>query len=189
MDIEDKIIRGIERLADVFKSLLWEQAKQVGISPIQIQILLFVAQHKREMCSVTLLAREFHLTKPTVSDAVKSLHSKGYLEKDYSPEDSRSYLLFLTPKGESLAQELAGYAQPVKQVLAQSNGPALEDLYTSLTGVIYQLNQAGVIQAQRTCYGCQFYSKQEGQHYCAFLQKPLLDTEIRLDCGDFQEKM
>ncbi|MEL6557873.1 MAG: MarR family transcriptional regulator, partial [Bacteroidota bacterium] len=36
-DISSKIVAGLERVSEVFKVLLWEKAKQVGLSPIQIQ--------------------------------------------------------------------------------------------------------------------------------------------------------
>jgi hypothetical protein len=43
--ISSKIVVGLERVSEVFKVLLWEKAKLVGLSPIQIQILFFVAYH------------------------------------------------------------------------------------------------------------------------------------------------
>ena len=81
--IENKIIVGLERVSEAFKSLLWEKAKLHGLSPIQIQILLFIQTHRRELCSVSHLAQEFEVTKPTVSDAVRVLDKKGLVEKDY----------------------------------------------------------------------------------------------------------
>ena len=48
-DISSKIVAGLERVSEVFKILLWENAKLVGLSPIQIQILIFVAFHKRNL--------------------------------------------------------------------------------------------------------------------------------------------
>ena len=72
-DISSKLVAGLERISEVFKVLLWEKAKQVSLSPIQIQILIFIAYHKQELCNVSHLAREFNITKPTVSDAIKIL--------------------------------------------------------------------------------------------------------------------
>ena len=75
-DMSSKIVAGLERISEVFKVLLWNKAKEVGLSPIQIQILLFVAFHKDELCNVSHLAKEFNVTKPIVSDAIKALDKK-----------------------------------------------------------------------------------------------------------------
>ena len=67
MELESKILNGLERLSEVLKSLLWEKAKIHGISPIQIQILLFVSNHHLDICNVSYLAKEFNVTKATIS--------------------------------------------------------------------------------------------------------------------------
>src|SRR5690606_14693713 len=90
-DISSKIVTGLERVSEVFKILLWEKAKLVGLRPIQIQILIFIAHHKQHLCNISHLAKEFNVTKPTVSDAVRILDKKGFVIKDFSSSDSRSY--------------------------------------------------------------------------------------------------
>ena len=67
----NKIVAGLERLSHVFKTLLWEKAKQHGLSPIQIQLLIFIQYHSDEKNTVSYLAKEFSVTKPTVSDAIR----------------------------------------------------------------------------------------------------------------------
>lgn len=39
-DVSSKIVAGLERISEAFKVLLWEKAKALGLSPIQIQILI-----------------------------------------------------------------------------------------------------------------------------------------------------
>ena len=188
MDLNESIKYGLERLSDVFKSLLWEKAKVHGISPIQIQLLIFVNKHHSELCNITHLSKEFNLTKPTVSDAVKVLHNKGYLEKDFSSADSRSYTLFATPKGKKLIESLNDYAFPFEHILNGMDTAQLASLYSAITELISKLNEHGIIQVQRTCFACRFYEQNKGKHYCNFLKKPLKSTELRLDCPEFEEK-
>ncbi len=188
-DRNEKIVAGLERISEVFKTLLWEKAKEHGISPIQIQLMLFVANHKPELCSVSHLAKEFNLTKPTISDAVKMLVKKGFLEKDFSSADSRSYTLFVPKLGKELLGKLGDYSQPLSAELSKLGSEELGSLYSTLTKLIYQLNQSGVIQVQRTCYGCRYYEKKSETSYCHLLQSDLLDEEIRLDCPEFEEKI
>tara|TARA_R110001599_G_scaffold161642_5_gene350322 strand:- start:41319 stop:41897 length:579 start_codon:yes stop_codon:yes gene_type:complete len=185
-ELNHNIVIALERISEAFKALLWDKAKLYGLSPIQIQVLLFIAHHKSELCNVSHLAKEFNLTKPTISDAVKALNSKGYIEKEPSSVDSRSYTLLLSADGQTLIQALDSYSQPLEKILGEQEEQSLNTLYATLTKLIFQLNQNGILSVQRTCFGCKFYRKTEDSHFCTFLQKELIDTEIRLDCPEFE---
>ncbi len=187
LPIEDKIIYGLERISEVFKSLLWEKAKIFGISPIQIQLLIFIHNHKINLCSVSHLAKEFNVTKPTVSDAVKVLFQKKLVDKDFSVADNRSYHLFITPLGEDLIHNIIDYALPFKVELEKIDQKALEELYQTMTNLIFLMNKNGLIEVQRTCFGCKYYeSSLSHKHYCHLLEQPLESSEIRLDCKEFE---
>lgn len=188
MDLNSKIIAGLNRVSEVFKVLLWEQAKELKLSPIQIQILNFIAHHKQELSKVSYLAKEFNVTKPTISDAIRVLVNKSLLIKDFSAPDSRSYTLLLSSKGKKVVGQTAIFADPIRQQLDKIEDGDLESLYTTLSKLIYQLNRSGVLSVQRTCFGCKFYAKDGENHYCNLLEKPLANTDIRLDCSDFDER-
>ena len=159
LKIERKILNGLERLSEALKALLWEQAKAFGISPIQIQILIFTANHKTSICNVSYLAKgNKSITKATVSDAVRVLLKKGYLEKDHAPTDKRRYNLTITPKGNELVNQLSEYASPISEELSIFKKAELITVFDTISKLIFQLNQRDVIQVQRTCFNCKFYS-------------------------------
>lgn len=190
MNLEAKILYGLERLSETLKSLLWEKAKVYGISPIQIQILLFTTSHKIEICNVSYMAKELNVTKATISDAVKVLLKKELLEKDFSPIDNRRYNLSLTNLGNELVGSLSQYATPFKEELSLFEEQSLHTVYDTLTKLIYQLNQRNIIQVQRTCFNCKFYNgNRKDIHYCNFLKSELKKQEIRLDCNEFEEEV
>ena len=188
-DVSSKIVTGLERISEVFKTLLWEKAKLVGLSPIQIQILIFIAYHKPELCNVSHLAKEFNVTKPTVSDAVKVLDKKQMLVKDYSSADSRSYTIHLSSRGEEIVSLTKDFANPLKRQLGNFGTSDLDSIFKSLSELIYKLNRNGILTVQRTCFGCKFYQKNKHTSYCNLLEKKLLDKDIRLDCLEFEEKL
>lgn len=189
MDLNLKIISGLERIAEVFKTLLWEKAKLHGISPIQIQILLFVSNHKLALCNVSYLSKELNVTKPTISDSVKVLVNKGLLDKDFSNADNRRYNLFLSSTGKQLANKLSDYISPISKGLEGSSPQELSIFFNSLSKLIHQLNHKGIIQVQRSCYGCQFYNGDRvDDHYCTLLKSKLENEEIRLDCPEYEAK-
>ncbi len=187
-NIASKIVVSLERISEAFKSLLWDYAKIIGLSPIQIQILIFIAYHKDELCKVSYLADEFNITKPTVSDAVKVLNNKGLIHKEYSEIDNRSYSISLTAKGKNIVRKTEKFAEPIKNGIERIEKDELEILYRSLNRLIYNLNSKGVLTVQRTCYGCRFYEKAKTNHFCNLLEKELHTTEIRIDCPEFEGK-
>ena len=186
--VSNKIVAGLERISEVFRTLLWAEAKKSGVSPIQIQILIFLAYHKSSLCTVSYLAKEFDVTKPTISDAVKSLGQKKLILKDYSKPDSRSYIIVLSEKGKELVSVTENYANPLKKQFDTFDKDQLVTVYEAIVKLISNLNKTGIISVQRTCSACKFYSKKEGGDFCEYLQKPLKPEAIRIDCPEFEEK-
>ncbi len=187
-DVPSKIVAGLERISEVFKVLLWEKAKVVGLSPIQIQILIFIVYHKQEFCNVSHLAKEFNVTKPTISDAVRILTKKQLIIKDFSSSDSRSYSMRLSDLGKKVVAETEDFADPLRNQIKGSTPEDLENLFQLISKLIYQLHQNGILTVQRTCYGCKFYAKRRNNGYCNLLEKELLTSDIRLDCQEYEEK-
>jgi len=187
-NLSSKIVAGLERVSEVFKILLWEKAKLVGLSPIQIQILLFIAYHKTELCNVSHLAKEFNVTKPTISDAIKVLNNKQMIVKDYSSVDSRSYSILLSELGKKIVSQTNDFADPLQSLISGFKQTDLEDVFKTLSELIYKLNSNGILSVQRTCYGCKYYEKNNNTDYCNLLEKNLLKNEIRVDCPEYEEK-
>lgn len=186
--ITSKIVVGLERISEVFKVLLWEHAKVIGLSPIQIQLLIFIAYHKSELCNVSHLAKEFNVTKPTISDAVRILDKKKYIIKDYSLPDNRSYSILLSDLGKNIVSETENFANPIESQLQNIETSDLENVFETLSKLIYQLNSIGVLTVQRTCFSCKFYEKSTTKSYCKLLEKKLLNSDIRLDCPEHEKK-
>ena len=181
-----KIIASLERLGEGFRVLLWEKAKVLGISPIQIQILVFVQFHGDEKCKVSYLAQEFCLTKPTISEAVKSLEQKGFIERQTEIMDTRSHTIHLTEAGKSAVSQTAHFANPMLGSLAKIPSTEKGILLEQLLGVIGQLQRSGIISMQRMCFSCRFYQKTGEGHFCQFLNKSLTNSELRVDCREFE---
>ncbi len=188
MQIELKVLNGLERLSEVLKSLLWEKAKAYGLSPIQIQILLFVSNHHSDICNVSYLAKEYSVSKATISDVVKVLITKRLLIKDFSPNDNRRYNLIITSEGTHLVEDLSKYAVSISDELGNFEESELQSIFQTISKLIYQLNQRKVIEVQRTCYNCRHYKgDRKEMHFCNLMDIPLLGHEIRLDCPEFTD--
>ncbi len=187
--LDHKIVAGLERLAQVFRILLWEQAKVLGLSPIQIQLMIFIRYHPEDQSTISYLAKEFNLTKPTISDAIKVLEEKKLIKKITSGEDTRSYTIQLTASGNKAVLEAEEYANPITDIISTSKAVDKQILWEGIYDLIVQLNEQGIISVQRTCTSCQHYSMKNKLPYCTLLEQKLLPKDIRIDCNEFELKV
>lgn len=182
---DNKIVAGLERLSHVFRVLLWDKAKYHGLSPIQIQILLFVHYHPAALNTVSYIAKEFNLTKPTISDAVKVLEQKVLVMKYPSPDDNRSYSIALTEAGKELVALTDNFPDPLLEFIAVMGEDDKEVFWKNIVSLITLLNKTGVITIQRTCTACIHYAYRDNVAWCNLLQQELKVKDLRIDCPEF----
>jgi DNA-binding MarR family transcriptional regulator len=186
LSLNSKIVAGLERLSQVFRILLWEKAKEYNLSPIQIQLLIFVQYHSPEKNTISYLAQEFNFTKPTISDAVKVLEQKKLIKKITDSIDTRSYSIELTATGVKIVNQTENFANPIIALLAASTITEKEILWKTISMLIIQLNNLKVISVQRTCYNCKHFLQKNKKPFCSLLETKLLQKDIRIDCGEFE---
>lgn len=185
-NLDNKIVAGLERLSQVFRILLWEKAKKHNLSPIQIQLLIFIRYHSADKTTVSYLAQEFNFTKPTISDAIKILEQKKLIQKITDKTDTRSYTINLTATGKKIVLETENFANPLAEIISKANDTDKIILWENISNLIIRLNKLKVISVQRTCFNCKHYSIKNKNHFCNLLDLKLLTQDIRIDCGEFE---
>lgn len=182
---ESKIVVALERIAEAFRALLWNESKEHALSPIQIQLLIFLLFHSQEKCTVSYLAQEFNMTKATISDSMKLLLQKGLITKHTDPADTRSHTISLSTAGKRIAEKSSGFALAIEKPVSSLTAEQKAIMLSGLLSLIYQLNRAGIITVQRMCLTCSNYRHENGEHYCKLLQAQLQADELRIDCADY----
>jgi DNA-binding MarR family transcriptional regulator len=190
-DVDAKIIAALERLSQVFRVRLREEAWERDLSPTQARFLIYLHYHDVELRRVSQLAREFDLTQATVSDAVASLETKKLIQREQWPEDRRIVTLRLTPDGEKLATTLSGWADPIGEHLQPFSPDDREAVMHFLIGLIGSLQTSGLITVARMCVTCRFFRQDihPGEplpHHCALLDVPLGRADLRVDCPEHE---
>ncbi len=184
--IESKIVASLERVSQAFKVLLWNESKEFSLSPIQVQVLIFLLYHSDEKRKVSYLADEFNMTKATISDTIKTLEQKQLIKKEYEQHDTRSYIIHLTKKGKERGEQTSLFAKQIQIPIDKLHSTDKENLLLSLLDIIHHLNKSGIITIQRMCFTCHFYkaNKNGQQHFCGLLNTKLADNELRIDCPE-----
>ncbi len=184
--VDGKIIAALERVSQAFRVLLWNESKAYSLSPIQVQVLIFLLHHTEEKRKVSYLANEFNMTKATISDTIKTLEQKTLITKTSETHDTRSYTIHLTPKGQEVAARTSLFAREIQAPIGRMHPADQENLLLSLFDIIRHLNKAGVITLQRMCFTCAYYRPRHGdtEHFCQLLHRNLENMQLRIDCPE-----
>lgn len=84
------------------------QAYRSLLEPLKLtypQFVVMMALWQKDSISVTELAKEVGLSKPTMTPLLKRLELLGYITRKFLLGDDRKKCISLTPTGQSLAQE------------------------------------------------------------------------------------
>ena len=190
-DVDSKVIAAIERIGETLRALLRAEARAQGVSPIQAQILVFLAS-RDSRTRVGELAAEFGVTAATVSDALGSLEKKKLACRKSDPEDARALRVVPTAKGRRVAARLESWADPVRDLLpGETDAGNKEVTLGVLLELIASLDRGGLLSRARVCPSCRFFRPEvhrsrTNPHHCALLDAPLGPATLRLDCPEHE---
>ncbi|WP_373483412.1 MarR family winged helix-turn-helix transcriptional regulator [Acetobacterium sp.] len=87
----------------IFCRLHMNSKRDLPIRPSEMGMLIYA---QKQSCAVTplMISQFFNISKPSVSSMVKSLTKQGFLIKESSIADKRSYTLVITEKGKNLVE-------------------------------------------------------------------------------------
>ena len=188
--VVDHITTGLIKVAAALRSQAWEGGNARKLTPTQGQILVLLAERATKPICLNDVASELCLTAATASDAVMTLVEKKLVKKERSPDDQRVLVITLTASGRREAQQTTGWAEVVRAGV-RSLAPDEQAVFLrGLIKVMSSLQVQGVISVARMCVGCTYFQPYAHvdaarPHYCGFVNKPMGDGQLRLECSDF----
>lgn len=99
------LIRLIERLTGLIRQETRETGIRAGLQPVQFNALVYLAQCNRYSDTPIAVSEYLGLTKGTVSQTLKLLEIKGFIEKQRDVQDKRRIHLKLTETGVTLVSD------------------------------------------------------------------------------------
>lgn len=188
-NLDAKLIYSLERVSQIYRTLLWQTQVQTGLSPIQSQILIFMFEHDEKLLSISSFALEFSVSKATISDAFKTLEKKGLVRKEKDILDKRRQILKLTNDGIELAQQINEFTQPLEEVLTGLPTQQKTTLFSGLTEILHGLNKKNLLTSLRMCHNCHYFASKDGKSYCNLMESVLRDEDLRVDCPEFESNI
>lgn len=186
----ERIMAGLAKLALVMRHEAWKASGQRGLTPTQSQILAVVAG-SRQPLGIKAIAEQLAVTMGTVSEAVSTLAEKELVEKRPDPEDGRAIVVHLTRAGRRDASKAEQWPDTIRSA-AESLPPTEQSaLLRGLVGMVRSLQLQGSVPTSRMCVECRFFRPNEHAgtekpHHCQFIDAPIADADLRLDCDDME---
>jgi DNA-binding MarR family transcriptional regulator len=189
-DVDAKLVAALERVGQALRVQMWDTAKQHGLSPTQLQVLLRLASDPPARRRIGVLAGELDVTHPTVSDAVAVLRRKGLVDRDGG---GRKAALSLSAHGQVVAAALADWHERTRRQLADLPAGDKHATLRLLLDLIAGLQRSGAITVARMCVTCRFFRRDAHPdsprpHHCALLDAPMGSGELRIDCAEHEPR-
>jgi DNA-binding MarR family transcriptional regulator len=189
-DVDAKLVAALERVGQALRVQMWDEAKQHGLTPTQLQVILRLATDPPARRRIGVLADALDVTHPTMSDAVAVLGRKGLVDRD---PGSRRSALSLTARGQALAAELTEWDQRTRGALAGLPAADKQATLQLLLDLIAGLQSSGAITVARMCVTCRFFRRDAHPdaarpHHCALVDAPLGRGDLRVDCAEHEPR-
>lgn len=188
----ERIVIGLYRIAQALQRRLRERGQERGLSPAQVQALLFLKYARPGVRTIGGLARRLGSTDATASGVADALERKGLILRRPLPGDQRTITLTLTPAGENECAALEDLLDDIEEATAALPAGQRMALLQATQVLVHHLQRAGLVTVYEMCDGCCFFRPKAhpeddplGPHHCAWMDAPLSEAQVRYECPDF----
>jgi DNA-binding MarR family transcriptional regulator len=189
-EVSNKLLSGLNRMGLAMRSAAWGDATESGLTPTQSQILAFIAARSAQNPRSGDAADALGITPQTASVAIAALVAKGLVQKIPDASDRRASSLKLTRQGEVAARVAAQWPDFLLNAVQELESTERKLFLRILIKMIRRLQIDGQIVPQRLCVTCVHFqpnahpSNPAGPHHCAYMDVPLAEIDLRIDCPD-----
>lgn len=173
----------ISRISTLIESQKRKSLMEFGLQSVHLDILLYLSRCNRFSDTSLAVSDYLHLTKGTVSQSIKILIQKQYLERLPDADDKRVTHLRLSTQGKRLLKQLWP-PNIVDKALDKLDDK--EQLQSALTQLLLQCqleNNHKMFGQCKHCVHNQHIDKQS--YFCDLTQQALQADEIELICKEF----
>jgi DNA-binding MarR family transcriptional regulator len=167
-----------------------------GLRDREWAALRFLSRANRFSRTPSALADFMGITRAATSQIVKPLEEQSYLARKPSPDDKRSVLLFVTPKGEKLLAQHDPINGVVDAVAALYPDDCVK-LRNALNAILNRIDQPQTQANAGLCRDCIFLqraapgagtgkARSNAEFSCRFHRAPITVHETDLLCTNFE---
>ncbi|WP_165305103.1 MarR family winged helix-turn-helix transcriptional regulator [Pedobacter sp. SYP-B3415] len=180
---DEKILAVLERIGQVLKTSAWKTGRPLLLNPAQTQLLVFLSNKSTAHHQVTGLARQFQVSKASMSDTLRALEQRQLLCRMPGNRPGQK-IVGLTEFGRQTAQKVIRYTEPLLSALKMLQNEERGLLYQTLSDLVSALHRSGFIPQQRMCQTCLHYRQPGSARYCSLLDQVLGPESLQIDCPE-----
>lgn len=185
----DSLTMALLRIGQATRAIALDESRAMGLTPVQVQTLLFIKRTKPFATTVRQLASTLGASHASTVGVVDALVARGLVQRETSTEDRRVTLLRLTAEGEVACGRLTMWGQELSSALASLSPEQRAGLELGLGAVIASLRAQGYLTVAEPCRGCVHFREnaapgQDEPHHCGLLRRHTSEAEAQLDCPD-----
>jgi DNA-binding MarR family transcriptional regulator len=185
----DRLTLALLRIGQATRSVGLEEAREVGLTPVQAHTLLFARHTKSFATTVGNLAASLGSSHASAIGVVDGLVAKGLMRRERGHADRRVTLLRLTPEGEQAAQRLVRWGHVLEESLVGLSPDERKALERGLGAIVWSLRAAGHLWVAEPCRGCVFFHPGAAPgspepHRCKLIEQFLSEDEAGRDCPE-----
>ena len=174
----------IERIANLLRSEARRGGADAGLQPVQLGALHYLALCNRFSNTPLGVTEYLGLTKGTVSQTLKVLEGRGYIEKHSNPRDRRQVHLSLTASGAGVVGRMIP-PQALVEAMELLPGEVTRQLQASLQALLDGLLATQDGRGFGVCRSCRHHrTTDQGQFRCALLDEPLSAEDVERICRE-----
>jgi DNA-binding MarR family transcriptional regulator len=119
MAAEDRLIFLISKVCQKLIINLQKAFSENGIEVTPIQVMLLFYLQKNNGSSLTQISQGLMLENPTVTGLIDRLEKLGYVKRSDHPNDRRVYLVYLTEKGNKVANKALPIVKKINEQIKE----------------------------------------------------------------------
>lgn len=176
----------IERISSFFRSEIRLAGIDYDLHPIQLNALYFLNRCNRYSDTHQGVSEYFGLTKGTVSQTLKSLESKGLVQKKRDKDDGRVFHLKVTREGKKIIEKFLP-TQTGEKALKKLPDKTRRQVLESLHLLLQSMQETNEMRPFGICRACRFNQKLgEGRFLCGLTQEGLSHSDTELLCREYE---
>lgn len=186
--IPRRIATGLHKVGLAMKQQSWHQANEAKLSATQGQILAILVASGP--LTGTELGERLGVTLPTISDSVRVLVDKRLVNKTPDPRHPRASLITPTARGRTLGERARSWPEFLAEAVGTLSQAEQEAFFAGIVKMIRTLQEQELVPVSSMCLTCTYFRPNIRQgampHHCDFVDAPMANTHLRLDCADHE---
>lgn len=171
----------LERLANLLRAEERAVGQELGLQPVHLQALAYLARANRYSDSPIAVADWLGLTKGTVSQTLKVLQERGFVQASNDATDARRVRLRPTAKG----RRALGRLPPA--VLQEALGDEdAGDIVASLEHLLVAIQRSRGGRAFGVCHTCRHFRSDDDGFRCGLTGEPLPAEQTERLCREHE---